>query len=122
MSHASRRNARRDRPARRGRHEAPTPPPLAGACPTPDKRRFADEPDAARAARLVARSMLERREYFAPIYGHLCMCGAWHFTNWPGRGDAPNVLLYAVADHLQAFAGVPVPTPVDPTSSADAAS
>lgn len=79
-------------------------PPALAPCPTPDKQRYIDEPDAARAAAAYSRKVIAERRHFAPLYGYLCPCGGWHMTRRPRWDGVDHVLLYAIADHLQEFA------------------
>lgn len=62
------------------------------------------EPDAARAAVAYSRKVIAERRHFAPLYGYLCPCGGWHMTRRSRWDGVDHVLLYAIADHLQAFA------------------
>ena len=80
-------------------------PPVLAECPTPDKQRYVDEADAARAAAGYAHKVIRlERRHFEPLYGYLCPCGGWHMTRRPRWDGVDHVLLYAIADHLQAFA------------------
>lgn len=75
-------------------------------CPTPEKSVYANEKEARLGAKLTLRITIQDGQHADPLYGYLCTCKRWHLTRravWDGE---PQILLAAVPDDLQRWAGV----------------